>query len=85
MELDLTARKKLRVKIGSDEFYDVRIPTVLEADAYQESLKNKEGRVGVAFLGFLDSLGLPKAKSEQLDITQVESLAEHLMGMVKKK
>ena len=86
MDLDLSVRKTLRVKVSEGEVYEMHPPTVDQAESYQKEIKEKgEGNEMRCFISFAESLGLPSKIGSRLDVVQLDSLATELMGMVKKK
>ena len=86
MELDLSTRKTLKVKVSDGQVYDLHPPTVDQVDAYQKLLKeNGEGNEINSFISFASNLGLPSEVGRKLDVVQLDLLANELMGMLKKK
>lgn len=67
-----------KVKVHG-ESYDVRFPTLLDQQDYENSLKGKKG-IYECLQDYLDSLGLPKDASGKLSLRQLRTLSEHLAG-----
>lgn len=83
MDIDLGGAVKANVKIG-EQSYQMRLPTVLEAEAFQEKMKDEDKQLRL-FVSLVVKLGLPEEVATKLDVHQFQILSEGLLGMAEKK
>ena len=76
--MDLSSRK-LSLKWNGDE-YSVKHPSVKQHMSYVAQLQKKEGKEVEVLINFLDSLGLPKEASLEMDIAHLQQLMSALTG-----
>ena len=83
MDIDLGEKPVANVKVGS-KTYEVKLPTVRDAQWLQDELKKEEGKEVDVMLDFIDRLGLPKDVGETLTPLQLQKLSDGLIGTQKK-
>jgi len=84
MELDLGAKAVINVSVDGKK-HAMRMPTVIEAQLFQQKMKGAKDNDLELFCEFVDVLGMPKDVSSNLDIHQFKKLSEGLLGMAEKK
>lgn len=84
MDIDLGQSARANVKVGG-ESYMMRLPTVLEAEKFQDEIKKDEHSSLKVFMALVIDLGLPEDVAKTLDVHQFTKLSEGLMGMAEKK
>jgi hypothetical protein len=72
----------LEVKVDG-QVYQIKFPTIKKIKSFQESLKSQgEPDIGVT-LDFLESLGLPKSVSEELEPSHLAAIIDTISGTKK--
>jgi len=86
-ELDFSKAKKkvFRVKFSEEESYVVRLPSITEArDFGRKASKSKDDFANIdLMIELLVGLGLPEEKVSDLDVEQIQSLKELVLGLKK--
>lgn len=84
MDLDLGKSVVYRVKIGS-EVYEMKAPRAKYVNDFRKKIATDEGNEVEHFIKFVVDHGLPKKVAEDLDVVQLNKLAEGLTGSNEKK
>ena len=69
----------LSLKWNGDE-YKVKYPSVKAHMLYSKTLKEKKGKEGECLIDFLESLGLPKKVSYEMELGHLKQVAETISG-----
>ena len=77
MVLDLGAKTVYEVKYDG-KLYSLQEPTARQINAYQKSSSADESNTIESLLDFLSELGLPKEVGNELGISKLQMLTEHL-------
>lgn len=84
MEIDLGNEEKANI-VFCGQSYQVRLPSVLDAEKFQHEIKEKKGKEIEVFRSFVVSLGLPDDVVNKLQMAQMTKLSNGLLGVDEKK
>lgn len=78
-------KKKFKIKFSEEESYIVRLPSMIEVRDFGRKANNaKDDFTSIdLIIDLLASLGLPRDRTEALDIEQVEELKNLVLGVKK--
>lgn len=84
MDLDLGQSVVYKVKING-EVYEMSAPRAKYVNNFRKKISNDEGNEIDHFIKFVVDHGLPKNVAEDLDVVQLNKLAQGLTGSDEKK
>ena len=72
--------KKTRIEVELDEVvYQLKSPSVVDVDSYSVDIEKGEKRPVFCMIDLIVKMGLPREIALELDVNQVEQLAELIM------